>query len=335
MFAVKALQRDSIIVLCQLESLSIKYLYTKSHDIYIISNIELFENYLEKELQKEEYRSITIITMVNDIGALIQAMSFLNAFDDIESRQRNKDKFSEDYVYYLKGIQSENDTNGINLSEQALALPPGQCDQPLPFELVIVLDSDNFNDDHLSPKSVYLQQQFRFTALKHGGSFVCMPNTYQLLADEKMILQFLLQIGIQYTTGTMQIQSNRPEPVAIYKESLGRDNANQIRLLTPKGWDSWNKIQILATSVIHDKEAANYYILANESDFNALNLVFDSYFDSIHSNSDEHTVEDNKNKLYSLLFKNYNKHNEANNTTDNSHVPISLEEVIERIQDEF
>lgn len=340
-FDINYSQKDVIIIIHQFATLSINYLYTNDYDICIISNLNIFEKYLRRELSQSTHRKITVITVLSDIKVFIQTMIFLNSFDNDEGRLQNKNQFTEEYAYYLKEMQYGDDNSGYELNESELAFSPGQCDVPLPFELIVVLDTLELNDDHLSPRSVFLQQFFRFVSLKHGGIFVCTSNTTSLITDEKVILSFLLQIGHQGITKTQQIQLNRPEPIALYQSSRDSNNTNlYIRLLLPKGWDSWNKIQILATPAIYENGNSKYYILANEDEFHKLNLAYITYIDAINSHAEhdtaEHdsteqcTVEQYKNDLYSLLFTDYDDSKKTHNIQKKEF--ISLEDALEKLQ---
>ena len=335
-FDINSSKKDTIIVLHRYATLSINYLYTNNYDIYIISNLNIFENHLKRQLSQNTHEKVTVITILSDIEAFLQAIIFLNSFDNDEGRLENKNQFAEEYTYYLKEMQHEDDTGGYEIDESELKSSPGNCDVPLPFELVVVLDNADFKNDHLSARSVFLQQFLRFVSLKHGGTFVCTSNTQALMTSEKKILSFLLQIGHHNLTHTQRIQQRRPEPIAIYESDKNGDNENlQVRLLSPKGWDSWNKIQILATTAIHEKDNLKYHILSNENEFNKLNSLYNAYIDSINSHvhqntAENHTVEEYKNDLFSLLFTDFNKSKKPQDIQKKQ--GISLEEVLEKIQ---
>lgn len=337
-FDTSSSQKDTIIILHQYATLSINYLYTNRYDIYVISNLNIFEKHLRTQLSQDTLGKVTIITVLSNIEAFILTMVFLNSFDNDEGRLQNKNQFAEEYAYYLKEMQYGNDTGGYDLDEAELNFPPGHCDVPLPFELVVVLDNVDLKNDHLSPRSVFLQKLLRFVSLKHGGTFVCTSNTQALMTKEKIILSFLLQIGYHDTTQTQRIQQSRttPEPIAIYESDQSGNNGNvQVRLLSPKGWDSWNKIQILATSAIHEKDNLKYHILANENEFNKLNLMYNAYIDSINSHVDQNTAEHRtaeecKNDLFSLLFPDHNNSKKTHEIQKKQ--SLSLEEVLEKLQ---
>lgn len=335
-FGTSSSQKDTIIILHRYATLSINYLYTNSYDIYVISNLNIFEKHLRRQLSQNIHGKVTVITVLSDIEAFIRTMAFLNSFDNDEGRLQNKNQFAKEYAYYLKEMQYEDDTSGYELDETELNFPPGHCDVPLPFELVVVLDNVDLKNDHLSPRSVFLQQLLRFVSLKHGGTFVCTSNTQALMTNEKIISSFLLQIGHHDITQTQRTQQSRPEPVAIYETDQNGNNGNlQVRLLSPKGWDSWNKIQILATSAIHEKDNVKYHILSNENEFNKLNLMYNAYIDSINSHVDQNTAEhrtaeEYKNDLFSLLFTEYNNSKRTHYIQKKQ--SISFEEVLEKLQ---
>lgn len=335
-FDTSSSKKDTITILHQSATLSINYLYTNSYDIYVISNLNIFEKHLRRQLSLNTHGKITVITILSDIEAFIRTMVFLNSFADDEGRVQNKNQFAEEYAYYLKEMQYGDDAGGYELDEAGLNFPPGHCDVPLPFELVVVLDNVDLKNDHLSPRSVFLQQLLRFVSLKHGGTFVCTSNTQALMSNEKIILRFLLQIGHHDITQTQRIQQSRPEPIAIYESDQNGNNGNlQICLLSPKGWDSWNKIQILASSVIHEKDNSKYHILAYENEFNKLNLMYNAYIDSINSHADQNaaehrTVEEYENDLFSLLFTGYNNSKKTHDIQKKQ--AMSFEEVLEKLQ---
>lgn len=334
-FDTKPYQKDIIIILHQYTTLSINYLYTNDYDIYIISNLNIFDKYLRKKLSQNTRGKVTVITLLGDTEEFIHAIAFLNSFDNIDGRLQNKNQFAEEYTYYLKKMQYGEDISGYRLGDEEFNLPPGHCDIPLPFELIVVLDNIELNNDHLSLKSVFMQQILRFVSLKHGGTFVCTSNTQAIITSEKVLLNFLLQIGHQ-STKTQRIQVNNPEAIAIYESDHNLNDKNlRICLLSPKGWDSWNKIQILATSVIHDTDKSKYNLLSNENAFNELNLVYNAYIDFSNLYVDQETTEhrtadEYKSDLFLLLSTDYKSMKITHDTQRKQ--GISLEEVLEKLQ---
>lgn len=335
-FDTRPSQKDIIIILHQYTTLSINYLYTNDYDIYIISNLNIFDKYLRRELSQNTHRKVTVITVLGDTEDVIHAIEFLNSFDNSEGRLQEKNQFAEEYAYYLKKIQYGEDTNGYGLEDGELKFPPGCCDMPLSFELIVVLDNTELKNDHLSPRSVFLQQLFRFISLKHGGTFVCTSNTQALITSEKVLLHFLLQIGHQHTTKTPRIQLNKPEAIAIYESDHSVNGEYlHICLLSPKGWDSWSKIQILATPIVHEKDKSKYNILSNENEFNKLNRVYNAYLDFSNSyvnqnTAEHHKAEECKNDLFLLLLTDYKNIKKTHDIRRKQ--GISLEEVLENLQ---
>lgn len=308
-------------------------MHTKNHDIYLISNLNIFKDYVQKVILKNIQGKITVFVVFNSLESFVPILAFLSSFNDIEARQQQKQKYCDDYVYYLKQLQMVNGDGASDVYESDLHLYSGQCDQPLPFELVVILDSQSLKGDHLSPRSISIQQLLRLLTLKHGGLFACISNTPQIMSKSDSVLDVLLQIGYQPNSSNNNEHTTRPKPIPIYQQSQVSANSDiKVHLLIPKGWDSWNKIQILATSSIADTEDPSYYTLSNEIDSNKLNLMYNTYLETIHTNPEQNTPNQNEENLLATISMD---HKSSKNSPAVKHESVSLEDTLKKIYSEI
>lgn len=157
--------------------------------------------------------------------------------------------------------------------------PPtkGQCDLPFVCRIIVVL-SCKF--DPVSVPFVKLQQFLRFVATLHGGAFMIIQQLD--LPTTKLI--------------------NESEFVNVVLSD------NPIRMSIPRGWDSWNRIQILGKSH-YDKQD----LLTNDDDLNELLQKYTAF------------LQGNAKQLYELL------HLQLPITTKEIYTPLTLSEIAQAI----
>lgn len=236
-------------------SQTIKYVSDSTRDYYFISRVPAFRQYIG-DLAGRSSRTVVVL-LYNDISLLVEVLSVLS-----QGSTGAKIKISRD---------SYADTTKIEVSEASdvpshykSELHSGQADLPLGFDVVLLLDSTEVGNDHLSESNVVLQQILRFVALKHGASFGAISGLQEVFSNP-----FLIN-GVLAALLELNLRIYDPEGVHTLEDI-------RCHQLVPLGWDSWNKIELLGKSIPRTSDR----ILLDKKLLLELSKTYDDYFESV------------------------------------------------------
>lgn len=260
---------------------SIKYMKNEDHDIYVLSNYQVYIKYVESLLKETETRDIHLLPVFNTFSELLNLLGILDKQGNPDHKNTYRNQFIDGYMHYLKSsieLDDNEDAFEVKLSQ-------GQADRPLSYNVTLLLDTESFAQDHLSTSSISVQQILRFIGLKHSTSLIAVSGILTLIKNDEAIRN-LLQIvdhgkildNIRREQSLEQLQ--RPEPISIYDEAgIFSSEGVFINLLIPRGWDSWNKIELVAKSIIHDaSHILKTRLLISKDDFLQLDQLYNEYF---------------------------------------------------------
>lgn len=214
------------------ESISIRYLTTDSHDIYIFARISLFQPYIMLLLQSCPTARIILINI--DLHVTLDTLKFLSQASTDIMKERTKDRFIEQYRRFLLNL-----SNAPAPVDYTPRIPQGYGDKQLGYECYLIMDcSSETESSIISAKSVALQQALRYTALKHGIAFASISG-----------LQHLLEAPDQIVDLPSGMLEEPPQPVLDLEDSAS--DAFKVHQRIPLGWDTYSKIMLVAKSLPH------------------------------------------------------------------------------------
>ena len=214
-------------------------------EIWFVHDVEAMEQYLSTALSVDD--RCTVLVWYQDYESFFHIMGFLSRFDGQKQRDKTTAYAREAYGYYLSRM---NEGNAIPDSD----LPPHFCDSPLPFELLVALDSSSLHRDHLSSPSIGLMQILRTISYVHGGQFAVITRPAKAKTSNAGTVLSLLE-----TCGCDEFSDHRPEARAIYSQ------LEDLNLLIPKLWDTLGNIQLISLSKVEDGISPSTYIIESEA----------------------------------------------------------------------
>lgn len=262
--------RKTILVLNGSLKLSIQYFCTLEEDIFLISNIIIFEKYLNTYLTTKASQKIGIIVVFYNWSSLLQIVRMLYGISKKRVLDGNEGNYASRYHYYLRKRERADfeDKNNSKLDP-----PVGHGDGSLAFETLIIVNPSKFQEITLEVSRISFQQILRFITLKIGGSLAVVNDVMTLISNPQAFVDFLRIIA-------PSIVSSRPISGALPPKPIygSRDGEERIWLWIPSGWDSWQKIKILSDSiVIEPYEGSNTLLLDSEVEFDRLNGLINTF----------------------------------------------------------
>ncbi|ODV64642.1 hypothetical protein HYPBUDRAFT_96318, partial [Hyphopichia burtonii NRRL Y-1933] len=243
----------------------INYYTEGNHEIYVMCNYSVYAKYLESLLQPNELET-HLVPVFSSIEELYPLLYMINKIGGAPAG-KTKLKFIDNLKYFMK-VSSLDDDEDYDGDDIPINLSSGQAERPLNMDLIIVLDSDLFSQDHLLPYSVSTQQLLRFLSLQHSGSFAIVSGVQSFISSGASIL------SLSY--------NHPPEPISIYDEDgvFISDNLF-VNILIPLGWDSWSKIEILAKSAAHGgPQLSKSRLLSSLEEIQEFNTLYEQFLDA-------------------------------------------------------
>ncbi|CAH2351870.1 hypothetical protein CLIB1423_05S00254 [[Candida] railenensis] len=211
---------------CPSISPKIDYSYSKSCDLYMISDLSSFKEYVVELIVSNQDSYLTVIIEYKDKKDIVKVLRYLRDHEKLQNIVSNSKHIYSSAAVHYKG-------DDRNLEDSS-----GEFEIPLPFELVVLCWDRDL--DRLSESTIYDQQYLRVLTLLHGGSFLLVDNeksAISLVYSVEWISDLLEKILVQRTK---HLSYCEPKPVY--------DPQSLIRILIPSGWDSWSKIKLLESS---------------------------------------------------------------------------------------
>lgn len=213
-------------------------------EIWFVYDESALEQYLLKALKVDD--RCTVLVWYHDYESFFRIMGFLSRFDGQKQRDLTTKYAREAYGYYLSKM---NGGKTIAVPD----LPSYFCDTPLPFELMVALDSSSLHRDHLSSPSIGLLQILRTISYLHGGQFAVITRLAKAKsANAGQVLSLLENCGCS------GFSDHRPEARAVYSQ------LEHINLLIPKLWDTLSNIQLISLSKVEDGISPKSYMIESE-----------------------------------------------------------------------
>lgn len=240
----------------------IKYLSDNEQQVYFLSSWPLVCQYFPQLIESLEPESsakqntLSIILIYEDFSVLLDALQMLYK---IGTRRRRE--FQDSYLTHVK--QTVALSTHVDPDTLQLSLPVGHCDVPIGFDVRILLDANNI--DHVSPQSVAVQQILRFFALKHGSYFGAVSNLEQCVLLLPSILSLLDYMALPQLESSLYIYN--ATGVDIFSGFL-------LHQILPLGWDSWNRISLLGTSI---PSSHSLRLLESDDHFFELDQIYNKF----------------------------------------------------------
>lgn len=208
------------------------YLAIGDKHVYYFNGFELYKDTVKYMLSR---RQTTFIPVYSNLTVLIRMMQLVNSVNDTSILEENKQQFMRYYLHYHE-TEVVDDVSG---------------QEPLLVLLIICIDREQFKADITSAEFISVQQVCRMISLMHGGSVVVTNNVYNITKDRISTTSLLKTVGL--------LDNEYPEPEPLFKEVY----MDLVPLFIPRGWDSWNKIVLLAKSIYYDPEASSYMLFTD------------------------------------------------------------------------
>lgn len=260
---------------------SINYFTEGKYEIYVMCNYSVYAKYLESLLQPNELET-HLVPVFSSMEELYPLLYMINKIGGAPAG-KTKLKFIDNLKYFMK-VSSLDDNEDYDGDDIPINLSPGQAERPLNMDLIIVLDSDLFSQDHLLPYSVSTQQLLRFLSLQHSGSFAIVSGVQSFISSGASILSLVKFIdqSVEGQPNESQSYNHPPEPISIYDEDgvFISDNLF-VNILIPLGWDSWSKIEILAKSAAHGgPQLSKSRLLSSLEEIQEFNTLYEQFLDA-------------------------------------------------------
>lgn len=225
--------RDLVLVISCLVSLTydtgVKFDATATLDIYVITWTSITRKYIQDIVLRYKGSNVSTMLIYKDFSEFAQVLHILQLiyceYDDSVQLQKTGG---------LVMNSSENFVSHTNAPNETKKLPSRR--------LLVVQDLDDIKaSEHLSEKTVGLQQFLRFMLIKFRGSFSVFSGL-RLVILNPVEAEFLMELSFE---GDKSLQ------VPIF-ESKGQKFINEVNVHQSihSGQDSWSKIELLS-KLIH------------------------------------------------------------------------------------
>lgn len=222
--------------------LQIKYEFSANYEGYLINGIEVYGQVVEKILRKETV-VVVVFTGFDEYLPIMRALWRMG--DDI-----GRKTVKTEYIH-----QAEHHNGSKSLSR-------GECDMPMAYNVVTVMSAKEYNYDSTDGEFLKDQQKVRAISLAHGGSFVVVDGVDGVgvgvgVDSVDSVGEVIKAMGyVDGLAGVVQAVFERrglgPLELGPALGPLGPGPGPRIVLAIPRGWDSWNRIQLVARAIYHE-----------------------------------------------------------------------------------
>lgn len=213
----------------------VKFEASATLDIYVISWTSITRKYIQDIVLQCKKRNVSTMLVYKDMSEFAQVLQILHLLycedDDSARLQKAGD---------LGAQSSGKSVTHANALKERQKLPSRR--------LLVVQDLDDFKpSEHLSEKTVALQQFLRFILIKFHGSFAVFSGLTLVLLNPSEA-EFLME---------QSFEQGKSLQVPIF-ESKGQKFTNEVKVhqIIHSGQDSWSKIELLS-KLIHRATTAS------------------------------------------------------------------------------
>lgn len=217
------------------EPLQIKYEFSAKYKGYLINGIDVYGKVVEKVLRK----GAVVVVMFTGFDEYLPIMRALWRMGDDNGRKTVK----TEYIH-----QAEHHNGSKSLSR-------GECDMPMAYNVVTVMKAKDYNYDSTDGEFLKAQQKVRAISLVHGGSFVVVDGDGAGAGGESVDGVGEVMKAMGYVDGLIGVVQAVPGMDLGLGPMLGPAESGPgpgIVLAIPRGWDSWNRIQLVARAIYHE-----------------------------------------------------------------------------------
>lgn len=208
-------------------------------DVLFVHSLAAMQPYLRSAMVSAQ--RCTVLVWYYDYESLFQTLAFLALFDSTKHRARTSELAQEAYTSQMARLEG----SPHNIHRH---LPELCCCDPLPFELVLVVDAATFRRDHLSPASIAVNQILRTLSYIHGGQYAVVTRSHYLPASALSVLQMLETLGCDGF-----LDGDRHDAKQVYAPE------DHVNLYVPKLWDTLDNIAAISASKVDSGPlAANF-----------------------------------------------------------------------------
>lgn len=227
-----------IVIVCLKEPV-LRYLHSGKEEIHVIS-----ASWARQYIPTLARQDATVVVIHKDLHLTVDTLAALY-------HERSHSDSSEYLDHYKRAIAPDSDISKVHVS-----LPRGHCDLPMKGPVYLVVDGDGF--DPLDERNVATQQILRFAALKHGARFSAASGLLRVLRSPASILSLLDTLQDPKQSRYIYDSPDESEDQLVIHQNL------------PLGWDSWNRIRLLATSI----PASDLPLLDGDTAFSDLDDIY-------------------------------------------------------------
>ncbi|GEQ69477.1 hypothetical protein JCM33374_g3149 [Metschnikowia sp. JCM 33374] len=262
-----------VIIICSEKTVhgtSVKYASDAGHEVYVVSRVPSFVPYLEKLLEKMTRvpsPSVRVVLVNENVPILVDVLRLILHKSAPELILKRRHDYLQKYKDNLLRISGSALDNGPAFD---VTLPVGHGDLPQAFDLAIVQDTDDIDEvSYLSEENVFTQQALRFIALKHALRFGAVSGLSALIGDTGAM--------VSLTTRLFR-DSPGVESIIFKPEGMPVTGDVYLHQYIPVGWDSWNKILLVAKAIPRNGEMAK--LLHSEVQIGEFNDIYHACFEN-------------------------------------------------------
>lgn len=254
---------------------SVRYLYSSTHHVYILSHMRFLLLYLQKMMlaAARENCRVSILLVHGQLDVLLDTLTLLVRETPLEKHAELRERH---VARYKRELVRAGGHGAPELAAFEVTLPEGQADLPLAFDVCVVQSCDDYSDTaHLEKENLALQQALRYVAVKHCAAFAAVSGLQTALDDANTIVLLVKQL----VAPDLGLAIHLFEPAG----TQATDSGVFLHLQIAPGWDTWNKILVLAKAAPELNEGD---ALATDQRIGELDDLYSGYFAQIASGAD-------------------------------------------------
>lgn len=272
-------QLRTLIVACLRQtvfSTPIKFAYSANHEVYFVSRVPDFRQYLQSVMQKPHGAQTRVILINEDLGILIQMLHMIYRSGTESQRIDRKNAYLASYKQNIASV-----SDAARSAAFTVSLPQGHADFCVPFETLVLQNCDSVSEANcFSRNTIFTQQALRYLALKHGATFGAVSGVASVLDYTPALESLISHVFLP----PQDAKSHTFSPAG----SLITNDAYSHQLLR-QGWDSWSRILLVAKSA--PVSSTTGLLLTSDGMIGELNDLYTDYIEAIHPQAEEKLLQ--------------------------------------------